>query len=200
MCEVRAYRTDTRTAEDKCISLYKQLNATNTAEFTRGQTPLALLIRDQHTHKHADTQQNSLLEILHGWGSWTLLWTWDNITWVIFERQVMMVDISLFCFLQDDMIWYYWWNVYCKKFESCCFCIQWDCGPCCSSVGHLFMTSDTLLCSLQENVANITITKRQMFLINKWKKSQQKKSQWPPVEQCCVFLAVESKTNLSCTN
>lgn len=31
VCEVRAYLSDTHTAGDKCISLYKQPNATNTA-------------------------------------------------------------------------------------------------------------------------------------------------------------------------
>lgn len=64
MCEVKAYLTDTHTEEDKCISLYKQLNATNTTEVIRCQTSLAFLIREnQHTHIHAN--QTSLLEILH---------------------------------------------------------------------------------------------------------------------------------------
>lgn len=83
--EVRVYLTDTHMAEDKCISLHKQLNATNTA-VVRGVKHLwPFLSRNTSTHTHSFTYTHKRKKERNPWqlrGSWTLCWTWSHISWV----------------------------------------------------------------------------------------------------------------------
>lgn len=53
VCEVRAYLTDTHTAGDKCISLYKQLNATNTAAGLLGSNTFGPSYQRKPANTHA---------------------------------------------------------------------------------------------------------------------------------------------------
>ena len=52
-CEVRAYLTDTHTAGDKCISLYKQLNAINPAARHPGSSPFGPPYQKKLANTHA---------------------------------------------------------------------------------------------------------------------------------------------------
>lgn len=57
MCEVRVYLTDTHMAEDKCISLHKRLNATNTAGVPGVKHLWPFLSGNTGTHTHTQKKE-----------------------------------------------------------------------------------------------------------------------------------------------
>lgn len=168
LCEVRVYLSDTHTAEDKCISLYKQLNATNTAAVTEVKhlwPPLS---------QKASTHTCRLASDLPPWSTWqlerfwSLFWTWGNIASKISKvakaSQIGPV-LCVRCFSARGL------EVYVFAYNEIAQATQWVWGFLINSA-WLFQGEILHFCSQIKNHEAVNII--QMFHLNKWKRSQEK--------------------------